>query len=322
MNEKNMEKRSINSNLLDKANSIMLKTIREDKTPEYILTHIKDYVFEAIKSSKDILDLQDYTIMLTDIVDNPNTSIEDLRKLANYPDEETVKQIVISFGKPEDYDSSYIYDLISLRIKAALASNPKINQDVLRDLKNYAVEGISNLKKADGAWRGYMHILLNVAKNQNTPADVLKDLANYPDEKTEKRVGELTLHDLSEVGDMQRVVAENKNTPSDALSAIKKQVMEDISKELSNIASKRDLRDNLIILKIIAQHQNTSIDDLKDLADLESVHPFGVSERYLEELYNMVTSIREGAKKNLTQKIEEISKFLRKDTTLQPALIG
>jgi len=314
MTEKNMEKGNINSILRD--------IIREDNTPKYLLTRIKNYVFEAIKSSKDILDLQDYTIMLTDIVNNPNTSIEDLIALTKYPDEETVKQIAISLGTSKD-DFDWIYDWIALNIRSALASNPKINQDILRDLKNYAVEGLSNLKKDDGAWEGYMHILLNVAKNQNTPADVLRDLAKYPDEETEKRVGELTLHDLSEVGDMQRVVAENKNTPSDALSAIKKQVMEDISKELSNIASKRDLRDNLIILKIIAQHQNTSIEDLKDLADLESVRPFYASESYLENLYKMVNSIREGAKNNLKQKRKEISEVLRKDrTTLQPSLIG
>jgi len=161
-----------------------------------------------------------------------------------------------------------------------------------------------------------------VVKNLHTPADVLRDLANYPDEKTKKRVGELTLHDLIEVGDMQYEVAKNKNTPSDALSAIKNQVMNDISKELSNIAPDRDLDHNLMILEIIAQHQNTSIEDLKDLADLKYVSPFHVSERYLEDLDNMVNSIRAGAKNNLKQKIKEISKVLRKHSTLQPALIG
>ena len=314
MNEKNMEKRSINSILLD--------IIREDKTPEYILTRIKNYVFDAIKNSEDIDDLQYYTIMLTDIVDNPNTSIEDLRKLANYPDEETVKQIAISLGTSKD-DFDWIYDWIALNIRSALASNPKINQDILRDLKNYAVEGLSNLKKDDGAWEGYMHILLNVAKNQNTPADVLRDLAEYPDEETEKRVGELTNHDLGEKGDIQYEVVKNKNTPSDALTAIKKQVMDDIKNELSNIAPKRYLTDSLRILEIIAQHPKTSTEDLKDLADLESVRPFYASESYLENLYKMVNSIREGAKNNLKQKRKEISEVLRKDrTTLQPSLIG
>jgi len=315
MTEKNMKKEDIESILLD--------IIREKNTPEYILTRIIDYVFEAIKSSEDIFKLQRYITMLTDIPNNPNISIKYLKKFVNYPDEETVKQIVSSFGKPEYYDSSYIRDLISLRIKAALASNPKIDQDVLRYLKNYAVEGLSNLKKDDGAWEGYMHILLNVAKNQNTPADVLSDLAEYPDEETEKRIGELTSHSLGEVGDIQYEVVKNKNTPSDALTAIKKQVTYDIKNELSNIAPKRYLTDNLRILEIIAQHQNTSIEDLKDLADLKSVRPFYASERYLEELYNMVNSIREGAKNNLKQKRKEISEVLRKDrTTLQPSLIG
>jgi len=318
MTEKNMEKGNINSILRD----IMLDIIREDNTPKYLLTRIKNYVFEAIKSSKDILDLQDYTIMLTDIVNNPNTIIEDLIELAKYPDEETVKQIAISLGTSKD-DFGWIYDWIALNIRSALASNPKINQDILRDLKNYAVEGLSNLKEDDKNWRGYMEILLNVAKNQNIPADVLRDLAEYPDEETEKRVGELTLHGLGEAGDIQYEVVKNKNTPSDALTAIKKQVMDDIKNELSNIAPKRYLTDSLRILEIIAQHQNTSIEDLKDLADLESVRPFYVSESYLENLYNMVNSIREGAKNNLKQKRKEISEVLRKDrTTLQPSLIG
>jgi len=315
MTEKNMKNEDIESILLD--------IIREKNTPEYILTRIIDYVFEAIKSSEDIFKLQRYITMLTDIPNNPNISIKYLKKFVNYPDEETVKQIVSSFGKPEYYDSSYIRDLISLRIKAALASNPKIDQDVLRYLKNYAVEGLSNLKKDDGAWELYMEILLNVPKNPNTPPDVLRDLAKYPNEETEKRVGQLTSHSLGEVGDIQYEVVKNKNTPSDALAAIKEQVMKDIENGLfKNIPPKRGLTDNLKILEIIAQHPNTSIEDLEDLAYFKYVRPFYASERYLEELYNMVNSIREGAKNNLKQKRKEISEVLRKDrTTLQPSLI-